>query len=158
METDPKTIDFLNGYLSIELTGHKQYLLHSTTCGRWGLPRLAARQRAYSVEETSHAFEVAERLLFLEGTPSLADARPIRVVTRVEQQLALDRDLVGFAIGRLREAVQHCTHQRDAVSRALFQRMLVDEEDHLHWVETELGLIDRLGLPGYLRAQLGHDG
>jgi bacterioferritin len=154
MKGEGKIISFLDEYLSIELTGHKQYLLHSCVCQNWGLQRLAEKQKAYSVEETEHAFEIAKRLLFLEGTPGLADARSIQVKSSVEEQLALDRDLIGHAIGRLRAAIAQCIEQKDGVTRDLFERMLVDEEEHLHWIESQLGLIAQVGAQKYLQSQM----
>lgn len=154
LQGDSQVLACLEEYLSIELTGHKQYLLHARTCARWGFHRLAGIQQAYSEEETHHAGRLLDRLLMLEGTPSMADARPLTVETSVENQLRLDRDLVSHAIDVLRGAVGICEQREDFVTRAFFAEMLDDEERHLHWLDTELAMIQRIGLSNYLQSQV----
>jgi len=154
MKGDPKVIDFLNRYLSIELTGHKQYLLHSRLCGRWGYRRLKETQDNYSNEEWVHIGRLAERILFLEGKLGLQDDRAVEETSGVEAQFELDRALIAHACGVLREAVGYCLGHGDPVSEALFREMLVDEEEHIHWVETQLDLIRKVGLQNYLCEQM----
>lgn len=154
MQSHPRVLSFLNGYLAIELSGLKQYLLHACTCHHWGYAKLADKQRAYSEEEARHAFEVTRRVLFLEGRPELADARKTDVAASVREQLRLDADLVMRAIVHLREAIACALECRDHASRDLFERMLVDEEDHLRWLESQLTLIEQAGLPQYLQKQM----
>ncbi len=154
MKGDAKVISYLIRYFRIELTGHKQYLLHSRVCGNWGFQRLAQKQAAYSEEETHHAGRLLERILFLEGKPELEDHRTIVVVPSVQEQLELDRDLIAQALPLLREAIEHCVSCRDDASRTLLEYMVVDEEAHLHWLEMQLGLIEQVGLQKYLQFQM----
>lgn len=153
MHGDVAVQDYLNRYLSIELTGHKQYLLHAGLCRKMGYYRLAEQQQAYSEEETSHAAGLLARLLFLCGIPTMEDVRPLQVEMAVPAQLRLDHMLISRAIDLLREAVAHCTKVNDPVSRDLFVTMLADEEEHLHWVATQLDVINTMGLANYLQSQ-----
>lgn len=154
MQGDPQVLSYLDRYLSIELTGYKQYLLHAGLCRDAGLNKLADKQHAYSEEEFSHSGRLLARLLFLQGVPGMQDARQIEVKTEVEAQLQLDQALVSQAIDLLREAVACCTTVGDAVSRELFQEMLADEEQHLHWASTQLALLGKMGAANYLQSQM----
>ncbi len=154
MKGEPQVISYVNQYLSIELTGHKQYLLHSRMCENWGLARLKEIQEKYSNDETQHAAKLMARILFLEGQPGLQDFGQIAVSGTVAEQLKLDFDLVTRAIQLLREAVAYCENKNDFVSRDLFQEMLDDEEEHIHWLETQLALIQKVGLQNYLQSQM----
>lgn len=153
MKGDPKVISDLNEYLSFELTGHRQYLLHAGMCRHWGFERLARIQDAYSAEETQHAARIIARILMLDGVAAPRDFRPIVGAPTVPEQLALDSELVGGAIVHLRAAITACEHSRDFVSRDLLREMLDDEERHLYWLETETALIDKVGLENYLQTQ-----
>ncbi|MBI2383395.1 MAG: bacterioferritin [Gammaproteobacteria bacterium] len=154
MKGDPQVISYLNQYLSIELTGHKQYLLHSKLCEHAGLHRLKEIQHQYSAEETNHAAKLLERILFLEGQPALQDARQIVVSATVADQLQLDLSLIGHAMPLLRKAVLECESRNDYVSRDLFREMLADEEKHFHWLETQLELIQKVGVQNYVQSQM----
>ncbi len=154
MKGDPQVISYLNQYLTIELTGHKQYFLHSRRCAQWGLPRLQEIQHNYSGEEMRHAERILQRILFLEGQPTLQDCRPIEVHTTVAAQLQLDLELVTLAAQLLRQACAYCLSKNDHVSAKLFQEMLADEESHTLWLETQLALIQKAGLPNYLQSQM----
>ncbi len=155
MNADPKVLAHLNEYLSVELTGHRQYLLHGGLCRHWGFERLAQREQAYVVEETAHAQRILARLLMLGGTPAPRDVRPVVGADSVPALLALDHQLVSHAITLLRQAVTQCEDSRDYDSRALLVEMLDDEEGHLDWLETEQRLLAQLGQERYLQAQLG---
>lgn len=154
MKGQPRVIQLLNEYLRIELTGHKQYLLWSAMCANWGYEKLRAAQEAYSHEETAHSARVVRRILFLEGTPELHAAASVAPVAGVREQLEADHALVSRAIAQLRGAVTVCMEEADGVTRNFFEEMLVDEEKHLDWVETELSLIEQLGLQLYLQQQM----
>lgn len=154
MQGDARVIEFLNGYLQIELTGYKQYLVAAAACENWGYHRLRDRQREYVKEEMEHAGRILHRILFLEGVPAPSDAGEIVVASSVEQQLRRDEALVRRAIVHLRAAIDHCSAQSDAGSRELLEEMLVDEEHHLDWLEIQLRLIASLGLDGYLQEQM----
>jgi len=151
---DPGVIRELDGYLSFELTGHRQYLLHAATCRHWGFPRLADVQHDYSTEETTHAGRIMARILLLGGTPSMKSRRAVDARDTVAGQLDYDRELVREAIDHLRAAVGVCEQCSDFASRDLLAEMLDDEELHLDWLDRQLGLIDKVGLQDYLQAQM----
>jgi len=155
MKGDPRVIELLNGYLQIELTGLRQYLLAAATAGHWGYATLHARQSAYVREELEHSGKILRRILFLEGTPDLATAAKATPPPSIEAQLREDHALVSRAIVHLRDAVATARQAGDETSRALFQEMLADEESHLHWLEQELTLIEQVGLANYLQQQIG---
>lgn len=148
------TLNYLKHYLSIEQTGHKQYVLNACQCKFWGLHKLATIQQAYSEEETSHSFILAHRILFLGGSPELTDAKPVELQLTIEGQLLQDQRLLITAIDLLKTAVKQAEAEQDFVSRDLFAEMLEDEEMHLYWVEIQLKQIKLLGLETYLQSQL----
>lgn len=154
MKGDARVIELLNGYLQIELTGHKQYLLAAAVFQRWGLEKLAEAQKAYAAEETAHAAVLLRRILWLEGVPALTDASPVAPPASAEEQLRRDLALVTRAILHLRGAVTHALAVADDGSAELFEKMLVDEEEHLDWLERQLGLFGSLGEKLYLASQL----
>lgn len=153
MQGDPKVLEGLNGYLSFELTGHRQYLLHAGMCRHWGFERLARIQDGYSAEETQHAARIITRILMLGGAATPRELRPIVGGPSVAEQLDLDRDLVSQAMVLVRGAIADCESVRDYASRDLLREMLDDEEHHLDWLDTEVALIGKLGLPNYLQSQ-----
>ncbi len=152
MKGDPQAVATLNEYLSFELTGYKQYLLHGAMCRHWGFERLGAIQHGYSEEETRHAGRIMARILLLGAVPQMTDFRPAAAGETVAEQLRHDRDLVDAAIGHLRSAVGLCERSRDFVSRSLLVEMLDDEESHLDWLDTQLELIGKVGLENYLQS------
>lgn len=154
MKGNPQVTTRLNEYLSFELTGHRQYLLHSAVCRHWGFPRLAETQYAYSEEETRHAGRIMARILLLGDTPQMKSYRAVESSGSVEEQLRKDHELVGAAIVHLRAAIAVCEQSDDFVSRDLLTGMLDDEELHLDWLDKQFGLIAKLGLQDYLQAQM----
>ncbi|GMU61073.1 MAG: hypothetical protein AMXMBFR34_28360 [Myxococcaceae bacterium] len=154
MQGDRRVIEDLDGYLQIELTGHKQYLLAGAVFERWGLSRLRDAERAYAQEETAHAAVILHRLLLLGGVPHLADVGPVTVPTSAREQLERDQSLVTRAILHLKDAIGRAQAAGDAGSRELLEEMLVDEEKHLDWLEQQLHLHGSLGEKKYLQAQL----
>ncbi len=155
MKGDAQVVAGLNEYLSYELTGHRQYLLHAGMCRNWGFERLARIQDDYVAEETRHAARVIARILLLDGAAAPRELRPIVGAPTVPEQNALDRELVSQAIDHLRATIPVCEQVRDYVSRDLLREMLADEEQHLDWLDTEAGLIRQLGLQNYLQSQTG---
>lgn len=153
MKGDPQVIGGLNEYLSFELTGYKQYLLHGAMCRHWGFSRLAEIQHGYSEEETRHSGEIMARILLLGSTPQMKDFRPAAEGATVAEQLEHDRDLVAGAMAHLRNAIGVCERSQDFVSRDLLAKMLDDEELHLDWLDTQLELIGKVGLQNYLQSQ-----
>lgn len=158
MQGDAGVIERLNGYLQIELTGHKQYLLAAAACAHAGLGRLREAQTAYVHEETAHAERILQRILLLGGVPVPTDLGVAAPAATAEEQLRRDEALVARAIDYLRGAVAYCASVGDEGSRALLLEMLVDEEQHLDWLEQQLRLIATLGAPAYLQQQLGASG
>lgn len=153
MQGNSEVIDYLNRYLSFELTGFKQYLLHSRSAADQGYERLAQKQLEYSNEETAHAARIIDRILLLEGAPLLADRQAVSLDADVLAQIRADRQLVTDAIAALREGIACCERASDFVTRTLLREMLDDEEQHLHWLEVQLELADKIGVRNYLQSQ-----
>ena len=150
-------IDALNDILTAELTGINQYFLHAKMLGHMGYPRLAAKFRAESIDEMKHADQLIERILYLDGLPNLQKLGRIRIGETVPEMFASDIVLEQEAIPRLNAAIALCVEQADNGTRHLLEQILVSEEDHLDWIETQQGLIEQLGLPQYLSQQLQKD-
>jgi bacterioferritin len=152
---DKAVIDYLNRVLKNELTAINQYFLHAKMLEDWGLKRLAEKEREESIDEMKHADELMERILFLEGLPNLQDLGKLYVGEHVKEMLECDLKLEMEGLPLLREAVAHCEKVGDFGSRALFQQILRSEEEHVDWIETQLGLIGKTGLENYLQSQMG---
>ncbi len=153
---DPDVIDYLNRVLKNELTAINQYFLHYKMLENMGLKRLAKYEYDESIDEMKHADELMERILFLEGLPNLQDLGKLYVGEDVKEMLECDLKLELEGLPLLREAVAHCERVGDYVSRALFQRILGSEEEHVDWIETQLELIVKVGLQNYIQSQM-HD-
>lgn len=154
MQGDKKIIAYLNQALTNELTAINQYFMHYKMCDNWGFERLADVNRKESIEEMKHAERLMDRILFLEGLPNLQDLHKISVGENVEEQLRLDLNLEMQAAPLLREAIEYCRVQHDEVSKALFQDILEAEEEHIDWLETQLELIQKVGIQNYLQSQM----
>ena len=153
MRGDPKVIEFLNKILVNELTAINQYFLHSRMLKDWGISELAEKEYKESIEEMQHADDLIERILFLEGLPNLQDLHKLRIGEDVKEILECDLKLEHQAIPDLRDAIEHSEKVRDFVSRDLFERILANEEEHVDWLETQLGLIEKMGLERFLLLQ-----
>ncbi|WP_119167963.1 bacterioferritin [Algihabitans albus] len=153
MKGDPKVIQFLNKILVNELTAINQYFLHSRMLRDWGVSVLAEKEYKESIEEMQHADELIERILFLEGLPNLQDLHKLRIGEDVKEVLECDLKLEHQAIPDLRDAIKQSEEVRDYVSRDLFERILVNEEEHVDWLETQLGLIEKMGLERFVLLQ-----
>ena len=147
-----EVIDALNQVLTAELTAINQYFLHAKMLGDWAYMRLAKYVREESIDEMKHADLLIERILFLEGLPNLQDLNKLLIGENVEEMLSCDLKLEMIAIPDLRDAIEYCESVRDYVSRELFEDILESEEEHVDWLETQLGLIEKVGIQNYLQS------
>ena len=154
MQGDPVIIKHLNGVLRNELTAINQYFLHSRMYRNWGLKRLAKHEYEESIDEMKHADRLIERILFLEGLPNLQDLGKLLIGENVREIIECDLKLEMLAYQPLKLAIADCEKLGDYVSRELFQHIIKSEEDHIDWLQTQLGLIDRIGLENYTQSQL----
>lgn len=157
MQGDPAIIEVLNEVLTAELTAVNQYWVHYRMLDNWGLQRLAARAREESIDEMKDADRIIERILFLDGVPNMQRLNPVRVGETVPEQLASDLAVEQAAVERYNRGIALCVEKGDNGTRHLFEKHLVDEEEHLDWIEAQLGLIETLGLERYLAQQLHGD-
>lgn len=158
MKGDSKVIGHLNTVLGNELVAINQYFLHAKMFHDWGLMELAEFTRHESIDEMKHAETIIDRILFLEGLPNLQDLGKLHVGEATEEMLKCDLDLEMKAIPDLREAIAYCEEVKDFVSRDLFQAILDDEEQHVDWLETQLSLIEKMGIQNYLSEKMKDGG
>lgn len=153
MKGDATIIEHLNRILKNELTAINQYFLHSRIYKDWGLATLAEHEHEESVDEMKHADSLIERTLFLEGLPNLQDMGKLRIGEDVEEMLQCDLNLELDALPDLKAAISYCETHKDFVSRDLFDSILKSEEEHVDWLETQLGLIEKMGIANYVQSQ-----
>ena len=155
MKGDRKVIEFLNGVLSNELAAINQYFLHSRMYKDMGLTELADHEHAESVDEMKHADLLIERILFLEGLPNMQNIANLRIGENPHEMIKCDLDLEMEALPLLQDAIAWCEECRDYVSRDVFDAILASEEEHVDWLETQLELIEKVGIENYLQAKMG---
>ena len=155
MQGSPEIIDFLNEALAAEVTAINQYFVNSKVCEDWGWTRLAAKMREESIEEMHDAEKLMDRILYLEGMPRLESLASVRAGKTVEEQMENDRQLEVAAIDRYRRGVLLAEDQGDIGTRELLEHLLVGEEEHLDWIETQQTMIAAIGIEKYLQSQIG---
>ncbi len=155
MKGDTKIIAILNEVLKAELTAINQYFLHAEMCENWGYQRMAKHTRKESIEEMQHAEILMERILLLDGTPNMSDYFKINIGQNLKQQLQNDVDLEYTAVKRLNDGIKQCVAAGDNGSRELLEKILIDEEHHIDWLEGQLYMIKEMTYENYLTQQLG---
>jgi len=155
MKGDKQVIAHLNKILGNELIAINQYFLHAKMFKDWGLNELAEYTRHESIDEMKHADKLIERILFLEGLPNLQDLGKLHIGEHTQEMLQCDLALEMRAIPDLKEAIDYCDQVRDYVSRELLEDILESEEEHVDWLETQLSLIEKVGIQNYLQEKMG---
>ena len=156
MKGSKKIVDRLNHLLSGELTAADQYFTHSRMYEDWGLGVLSERIKHESEEELEHADALIKRILFLDGTPDLSARAGLKIGSTVAEMMANDLELEISVAGELKDAIQLAEAEKDFVTREILEDMLkTTEEDHMYWLETQLELIEKIGIQNYMQSKLG---
>ncbi len=154
MQGDPEVLEFLNEQLTAELTAINQYFLHAKMQENFGWPKLAKYTRAESFDEMKHAEVLTDRILFLEGLPNYQRLSPLNIGQSLKEMFDADMSIEVAAVKRLRAGSEYMRKVGDITSARIFEDILADEESHIDFLETNLGLIDKLGEQLYLSQQL----
>jgi bacterioferritin len=154
MKGNAKLIEALNDILTSELTSVNQYFVHAKMCANWGYKYLAEKNREESIGEMKHADELIERILFLDGVPNMQRLYKVKVGETVPEQLKLDLAVEVEAVARLNKAIALAVDVGDNATRDLLEDILESEEEHIDWLESQLNLIEQVGVQNYLAQQI----
>jgi bacterioferritin len=155
MKGDAKVIDYLNKGLRHELTAVNQYWLHYRLLENWGYKDLAKQWRKESIEEMQHADKFVDRIIFLDGFPNMQVLDPLRIGQNVKEILECDLQAEMDARALYQEAATYCHDVKDYPSRDLFEKLMADEEGHIDFLETQLDLVEKLGVQLYSQHHIG---
>lgn len=155
MKGSPKIIEFLNEALTAELTAINQYFAHSKLCENWGWAKLAAKYREESIEEMYDAEKLIDRIILLDGMPNLQRLGSVRIGETPMEQFEADKVLEEEAIERYRRGVGLAFEEGDPGTREVLEHIVLGEESHLDWIDTQLHAIGEIGIERYLQSQLG---
>ena len=158
MKGESKIIEALNRALTIELTAINQYFVQAKMCKNWGYEKLGKKHYEESIGEMKHADRLMERILMLDGLPNLQDLGKLLVGENVPEILECDLRSERGAQATLKDGIAHCEAVRDYVSREILEDILTDTEEHIDWLETQLDLLAKVGLPNYLQSAMGEVG
>jgi bacterioferritin len=154
MQGDSQVVEFLNEQLTAELTAINQYFLHAKMQENFGWVKLAKHTRAESVDEMRHAEILADRILFLDALPNFQRLFPLRIGQTIPQMFQADMAVETEAVARLRRGIEYMRSVSDVTSANLFESILADEEQHIDYLETQLGLIEQIGVERYIAQQI----
>src|SRR4051812_1060117 len=155
MKGEPKVIEYLNRALRHELTAINQYWLHYRLLDNWGLLDLAKQWRKESIEEMEHADKIIDRIIFLDGFPNMQVVDPLHIGQNVKEVLDCDLQAEYSARNLYQEAATHCHAVKDYVTRDLFEKLMKDEESHIDFLETQIGLVANIGVELYPQHHIG---